>query len=69
MKEIVEIIAKSLVDNTSAVVINEKEEDNVVIYELHVATEDMGKVIGNRDALPRHCALLSRPLQPARIKK
>ncbi len=53
MKEIVEIIAKSLVDNTSAVVINEREEDNVVIYELHVATEDMGKVIGKQGRIAK----------------
>ena len=53
MKEIVEIIAKSLVDNTSAVVINDKEEDNVVIYELHVATEDMGKVIGKQGRIAK----------------
>ena len=53
MKEIVEIIAKSLVDNPSAVVINEKEEDNVVIYELHVATEDMGKVIGKQGRIAK----------------
>ena len=53
MKEIVEIIAKSWVDNTSAVVINEKEEDNVVIYELHVATEDMGKVIGKQGRIAK----------------
>ena len=53
MKQIVEIIAKSLVDNTSAVVINEKEEDNVVIYELHVATEDMGKVIGKQGRIAK----------------
>ena len=53
LKEIVEIIAKSLVDNPSAVVINEKEEDNVVIYELHVATEDMGKVIGKQGRIAK----------------
>ncbi|WP_407398086.1 KH domain-containing protein [Anaerovibrio sp.] len=53
MKEIVEIIAKSLVDNPSEVVINEKEEDNVVIYELHVATEDMGKVIGKQGRIAK----------------
>lgn len=53
MKEIVEIIAKSLVDDASAVVINEREEDNVVIYELHVATEDMGKVIGKQGRIAK----------------
>lgn len=53
MKEIVEIIAKSLVDDASAVVVNEREEDNVVIYELHVATEDMGKVIGKQGRIAK----------------
>lgn len=53
MKEIVEIIAKSLVDNPSAVVVDQKEEDNVVIYELHVATEDMGKVIGKQGRIAK----------------
>ena len=46
MKEIVEIIARSLVDNTDQVVVKEKHDEGIVIFELHVADEDMGKVIG-----------------------
>lgn len=46
MKEIVEIIARSLVDNPDQVVVKEKQGDGIVLFELHVADEDMGKVIG-----------------------
>ena len=46
MKEIVEIIARSLVDNPDQVVVEEKQDDSIVLFELHVADEDMGKVIG-----------------------
>lgn len=46
MKEIIEIIARSLVDNPDRIVVNEQEENGVILFELHVADEDMGKVIG-----------------------
>ena len=44
MKELVEIIAKALVDNPDEVVVTEK--DKAVIVDLKVAPSDMGKVIG-----------------------
>lgn len=37
MKEIVEIIARSLVDNPDQVVVKEKQDDGIVLFELHVA--------------------------------
>ena len=46
MKEIVEIIARSLVDNPDQVVVKEKQDEGIVLCALHVADEDMGKVIG-----------------------
>ena len=46
MKEIVEIIARSLVDNPDQVVVKEKQDEGIVLFELHGADEDMGKVIG-----------------------
>ena len=46
MKELVEIIAKSLVDNPDGVVVNETSDENTTTLELTVAPEDMGKVIG-----------------------
>lgn len=46
MKELVEIIAKSLVDNPDSVAVTETSDDTTINIELTVAPEDMGKVIG-----------------------
>ena len=46
MKELVEYIAKSLVDHPDAVTVTETQSGNTTIIELHVAPEDMGRVIG-----------------------
>lgn len=46
MKELVEFIAKSLVDRPDSVVVTETTDDSTVHIELRVAPEDMGKVIG-----------------------
>ena len=46
MKELVEIIAKALVDNPDEVVVTETEKDKAIIVDLKVAASDMGKVIG-----------------------
>ena len=46
MKELVEVMAKSLVSNPSAVVVEEETTGTSTVLRLHVAPEDMGKVIG-----------------------
>lgn len=46
MKELVEIIAKALVDNPDEVVVTESSDENEVNISLTVAQSDMGKVIG-----------------------
>ena len=49
MGELVEMLAKALVDNPDEVQVNEIEEDSKsIIIELKVASEDMGKVIGKQ---------------------
>lgn len=48
MKELVEIIAKALVNNPDEVVVTESMDDDVIILELKVSQEDMGKVIGKQ---------------------
>lgn len=48
MKELVEVIAKSLVDHPEEVVVTETENDKTVVVELKVAADDMGKVIGKQ---------------------
>ena len=46
MKDLILIIAKSLVDNPEQVVVHEIEGEKTTVVELRVAPEDMGKVIG-----------------------
>ena len=48
MKELVEFIAKSLVDNPDEVTVTEREAGRTRVVELHVAPSDMGKVIGKQ---------------------
>ena len=53
MKELVEVIAKALVDDTDSVVVNEREEKKTTILEVHVADSDMGKVIGKQGRIAK----------------
>ncbi|MDF2473561.1 MAG: binding protein [Anaerocolumna sp.] len=53
MKELVEVIATSLVDHPEEVVVTEKETDKSIIIELKVAPEDMGKVIGKQGRIAK----------------
>ena len=53
MKELVEVIAKNLVDHPGEVVVTEKEEGKHVTVELHVAASDMGKVIGKQGRIAK----------------
>ncbi len=53
MKELVEVIAKALVDNPDEVVVTEKTEGRNVTVELHVAASDMGKVIGKQGRIAK----------------
>ena len=53
MKELVEVIAKALVDDPDSVVVNEREEKKTTILEVHVAYSDMGKVIGKQGRIAK----------------
>ncbi|NTV41695.1 MAG: KH domain-containing protein [Syntrophobacteraceae bacterium] len=46
MKELVEYLVKSLVDQPEEVFLAEREEEDTVILELKIAQDDLGKVIG-----------------------
>ena len=48
MKELVEVIARALVDNPDEVVVTETEKEGGTFIELKVALSDMGKVIGRK---------------------
>ena len=53
MKELIEIIAKSLVDNPNEVHVNEIQGEQSIILELKVAPADMGKVIGKQGRIAK----------------
>lgn len=53
MVELVEYLAKSLVDDPEAVRTNERTLDDTVIIELSVAEGDMGKVIGKQGRIAK----------------
>ena len=53
MKELVEVIAKALVDNPDEVVVTEKKEGRNIRVQLHVAPSDMGKVIGRQGRIAK----------------
>jgi len=52
-KELVEYVARSLVDDPEAVQVTEAEDDEGTVIELHVAEEDMGKVIGRNGSVAK----------------
>jgi len=53
MKELLELIAKALVDNPDAVSVSEVGGEQTTILELRVAQEDLGKVIGKQGRTAR----------------
>ena len=53
MKDLVEVIAKSLVENPDKVVVTQKEDDKAIVVELKVAQSDMGKVIGKQGRIAK----------------
>ena len=53
MKELLELLAKNLVDNPDHVSVNEIKGEQTVILELKVTTEDMGKIIGKQGRIAK----------------
>ena len=53
MKELVETIAKALVDSPDEVVVTEKETDKTIVLELKVATDYVGKIIGKQGKIAK----------------
>lgn len=53
MKELVEVIAKALVDNPDEVSVTESVKEDEIVVELTVASSDMGKVIGKQGRIAK----------------
>jgi predicted RNA-binding protein YlqC (UPF0109 family) len=52
-KELVEYVAKTLVDDPGAVEVTEVQDEEGTVIELHVAEDDMGKVIGRNGSVAK----------------
>ena len=53
LKELVEVIAKSLVDHPDEVIVTEEEKGRTLVVKLRVADGDMGKVIGKQGRIAK----------------
>lgn len=53
MKELLEVIAKNLVDKPDEVIVTEIDKDKTTVLELKVAPSDMGKVIGKQGRIAK----------------
>ena len=53
MRELVEVIAKSLVENPDEVTVTERNSGKALVIELKVAPSDMGKVIGTQGRIAK----------------
>lgn len=60
MKETLEMLVKSLVDNTENVEITEKENGNDVTLEIRVDPSDMGKIIGKQGRIAKAIRVLMK---------
>lgn len=69
MKETLEIIIKNLVDNKEAVEIKEVEGEKNIIFEVKVAEEDMGKVIGRQGKIAQAIRTVMKAVANRKDKK
>ena len=68
MLELIRYIAQSLVENPDQVEIIEKEGADSIIYELHVAPDDMGKVIGRQGRIAKAIRTIVKAATPRDAK-
>ncbi len=69
MKELVEVIAKALVEHPEEVSVTEKEDEGSLVLELRVAQSDMGKVIGKQGRVAKAMRSVVKAAASGREKK
>ena len=69
MKEVLETIIRSLVDNPEGVEIKEVEGEKNIIFEVRVAEEDMGKVIGRQGKIAQSIRTVMKAVANRKDKK
>ena len=62
MQDLLTIIAKGLVDDPDAVSVSQDEpaEDGTVVYHIHVAEDDMGRIIGKQGRIAKAIRTIAR---------
>ena len=69
MKEMLEMLVKSLVDNVDNVDITEKESGNDITLEIRVDSSDMGKIIGKQGRIAKALRVLMKAYATKEGKK
>lgn len=69
MKELVRVIAQALVDDPSAVVVEETENEKGLVISLSVAEDDMGKVIGKQGRIAKAIRTVAKAAASKEDKK
>lgn len=69
MKEVLETIILNLVEHKEAVKITEKEDEKTIVFEVEVAQEDMGKVIGKQGRLAKSIRTVMKSIAGKEHKK
>ena len=69
MKDVLETIIKNLVDNKDAVEIKEVEGEKTIIFEVKVAEEDFGKIIGRQGKIAQSIRTVMRAVANKNDKK
>jgi predicted RNA-binding protein YlqC (UPF0109 family) len=69
MKELVEYLARALVENPDAVTVEQREDEETLLVELRVSPEDMGKVIGKHGRIAKAVRTVVRAASQGNSKK
>lgn len=69
MEEILKTMIESLVENSDSVTITKKEEDTFIIFEVKVAEEDMGRVIGKQGRMAKSIRTIIKAIALKEKKK
>lgn len=69
MKDILEVIIKNLIDNPEEMSITEKSNEKFISYEVKVAKEDMGKIIGKQGKMAKAIRVVIKAIANKEHKK
>ena len=69
MEELIACIARSLVKNPDAVTVTKIQKKGLEVYQLHVAPEDMGKVIGKQGRIAKAIRAVVKAASSSEDKK